>query len=79
MLEELRTKSLDISLKETPTRWHVTHKDNLEAWEQVRRMMKVTFGHNPKYLNKQYTRVESPSMHIDTRVTICKKHNELEE
>lgn len=46
----------------------------MEAWEQVRRMLKLIFGQNPGYVDKQYTGIESPSMHIDICVVTWTDH-----
>lgn len=51
----------------------------MEAWEQVRRILKVRFGQNPGYKDKQYTGLESPSMHTHICGMTWIDHGILEE
>lgn len=41
---ELRSKSLDIALKDTPARWWDIHRETMKPWEKVKTMLKVIFG-----------------------------------
>ena len=76
---EVRTGALDIALKETPVRWWGTHKESLKEWEQVKRMMKIIFGHNLVYFDTLYTREEFTLRHIDICIVKWTEHNVPEE
>jgi hypothetical protein len=43
-LENHRLLSLDISLKETPTRWWGAHKETIQDWYQCKRIVCIRFG-----------------------------------
>jgi hypothetical protein len=43
-LEIQRLLFLDINLKETPTRWLGTHKENIHDWYQCKRLLHIIFG-----------------------------------
>jgi hypothetical protein len=44
VLENQRLLSLDISLKETPERWWVSHKESIQDWYQCKRLLRIRFG-----------------------------------
>jgi hypothetical protein len=43
VMEKYRLIELDISLKDTPTRWWGTHKKNINNWFQCKRLLHIRF------------------------------------
>jgi hypothetical protein len=43
-LENQRLLALNISLKETPTRWWGSHKETIWSWYQCKRLLRIRFG-----------------------------------
>jgi hypothetical protein len=46
VLENHRLLSLDIALKETPTRWWGAHKETIKDWYQCKRLLRIRFTQN---------------------------------
>jgi hypothetical protein len=44
VLENQRLLSLNIALKETPTRWWGTHKETVKDWYQCKRLLHIRFS-----------------------------------
>jgi hypothetical protein len=44
VLENHRLLSLDITLKETPTRWWGAHKEIVKDWYQCKQLLRIRFG-----------------------------------
>jgi hypothetical protein len=44
--DQQRLLALDVTLKVTPMRWWVTHKERIDNWQQCRRLLQVRFGTN---------------------------------
>jgi hypothetical protein len=44
VLENQRLLALDISLKDTPTRWWDAHKETIKDWYQCKRLLRIRFG-----------------------------------
>jgi hypothetical protein len=50
-----RLLALDVTLKVTPTRWWVVHKDGIRDWQQCRRLLQVRFGTENEDTMQKYT------------------------
>jgi hypothetical protein len=44
MLDNQRILTLDITLKETPMRWWVAHKETVKDWYQCKNLLCIRFG-----------------------------------
>jgi hypothetical protein len=57
---------LDISLKDTPTQWWGTHKENINNWYQCKRLMRNRFGtkQENRYMEK-YDGIWKSREHVD--------------
>ena len=54
VLENQRFLALDLSLKDTPTRWWGAHKETITDWYQCKRLLCTRFGaeHGSNQLEK---------------------------
>jgi len=56
-------RALDVAFKAMPARWWVTHKEHIENWSQLKRLMTIWFF--IVYKGTKYTSKTSPREHID--------------
>ena len=54
-IELQRLSALDHSLKVTPARWWVAHKNSITDGPQCRRLMEVRFGEEVTFTNHKYS------------------------
>jgi hypothetical protein len=70
VLENHRFLSLDITIKETPTRWWGAHKETIQDWYQFKRLLCIRFGieHERNILQK-YDGCGRPVEHLEKCIT----------
>jgi len=66
-------RDLDVALKATPSRWWVTHKNHIQDWLQLERLMIVQFSSTIVYVGIKYQGDTSPRDHIDSCLAAWKE------
>jgi hypothetical protein len=71
VLENQRILVLDISLKETPTRWSGAHKETIKDWYQCKLLLRIRFN-TEQGSNKmqRYDGHGTPKEHLERRRTL---------
>lgn len=60
-----RLKTLDMALRDTPTRWWAMHKKNIATWETCHRLLVVRFGEDAGGVSYRYDGQTNPKAHIE--------------
>ena len=65
-------KTLDVELRDTPTRWWTTHKRHITTWETFNRLLAIIFVEDAGGMNYRYDGQIDPRVHIQSCVKAWK-------
>ena len=68
-------KTLDVELRDTPTRWWTTHKRHITTWETFNRLLAIIFVEDAGGMNYRYDGQTDTRIHMEVCVQAWQHRN----